>query len=47
MAESNRYVGKFIANLTLEQVKTLDCGSLRHHDYRACEISFAIGRVLS
>ncbi len=23
------YVGKYIANLTLAQVKTLDCGSLR------------------
>lgn len=30
----HRYVGKFIANLTLAQVKTLDCGSLRQSDYR-------------
>lgn len=28
------YVGKFIANLTLAQVKTLDCGSLRLIDFR-------------
>ncbi|KAF8317590.1 PLC-like phosphodiesterase [Clavulina sp. PMI_390] len=27
------YVGKFVANLTLAQVKTLDCGSLRQPDY--------------
>jgi len=28
------YVGKYIAHLTLAQVKTLDCGSKRHDDYR-------------
>ncbi|OCH88607.1 PLC-like phosphodiesterase [Obba rivulosa] len=27
------YVGKFIANLTLAQIKTLDCGSTRQHGY--------------
>ncbi|KAF8845300.1 PLC-like phosphodiesterase [Paxillus ammoniavirescens] len=27
------YVGKFIANLTLAQIKTLDCGSKRQADY--------------
>ncbi|WVO17783.1 hypothetical protein L204_105481 [Cryptococcus depauperatus] len=27
------YVGKYIANLTLAQIKTLDCGSLRQHDF--------------
>jgi glycerophosphoryl diester phosphodiesterase len=27
------YVGKYIANLTLSQVKTLDCGSKRQDDY--------------
>lgn len=27
------YVGKFIANLTLAQIKMLDCGSLRQKDY--------------
>ena len=27
------YVGKFIANLTLAQLKTLDCGSLRQDGY--------------
>ncbi|KAI5124390.1 hypothetical protein M0805_008275 [Coniferiporia weirii] len=27
------YVGKYIANLTLAQLKTLDCGSLRQDDY--------------
>lgn len=28
------YVGKFIANITLAQLKTLDCGSLRQANYR-------------
>jgi hypothetical protein len=28
------YVGKYIAHLTLAQVKTLDCGSKRQDDYR-------------
>lgn len=28
------YVGKFIANLTLAQIKTLDCGSKRQSDFR-------------
>jgi hypothetical protein len=28
------YVGKFIANLTLAQIKTLDCGSLRQDEFR-------------
>ena len=28
------YVGKYIVNLTLSQVKTLDCGSKRQDDYR-------------
>src|ERR1700683_1949957 len=28
------YVGKYIANLTLAQVKTLDCGSKRQDEYR-------------
>ena len=28
------YVGKHIANLTLSQIKTLDCGSKRQMDYR-------------
>ncbi|KAG1716333.1 hypothetical protein ID866_817 [Astraeus odoratus] len=27
------YVGKFIANLTLAQIKTLDCGSIRQEKY--------------
>ena len=27
------YVGKYIANLTLQQIKTLDCGGLRLHDF--------------
>ncbi|KAH8120662.1 PLC-like phosphodiesterase [Phellopilus nigrolimitatus] len=27
------YVGKFVANLTLAQLQTLDCGSLRQNDY--------------
>lgn len=27
------YVGKYIANLTLAQIKTLDCGSQRQHDF--------------
>ncbi|EMD41560.1 hypothetical protein CERSUDRAFT_41625, partial [Gelatoporia subvermispora B] len=27
------YVGKYIANLTLAQIKTLDCGSIRQHGY--------------
>ncbi|TCD60980.1 hypothetical protein EIP91_009188 [Steccherinum ochraceum] len=27
------YVGKFVANLTLAQIKTLDCGSKRQHKY--------------
>lgn len=27
------YVGKFISNLTLAQIKTLDCGSKRQRDY--------------
>jgi len=29
------YVGKHIANLTLTQIKTLDCGSKRQMGYRA------------
>lgn len=28
------YVGKYIANLTLAQIKTLDCGSQRQANYR-------------
>ena len=28
------YVGKYIANLTLAQLKTLDCGSKRQDGYR-------------
>lgn len=28
------YVGKFIANLTLAQIKSLDCGSKRQSDFR-------------
>jgi hypothetical protein len=28
------YVGKFIANLTLTQIKTLNCGSKRQFDFR-------------
>ncbi|WVW82130.1 hypothetical protein I302_104135 [Kwoniella bestiolae CBS 10118] len=32
------YVGKYIANLTLAQVKTLDCGSLRLNDFPFQEI---------
>lgn len=28
------YVGKFISNLTLAQIKTLDCGSKRQTNYR-------------
>lgn len=28
------YVGKFVANLTLAQIKTLDCGSLRQDEFR-------------
>jgi hypothetical protein len=28
------YVGKFIANLTLAQLKTLDCGSQRQDNFR-------------
>ena len=28
------YVGKFIANLTLDQLKTIDCGSKRLNSYR-------------
>lgn len=28
------YVGKLIANLTLAQIKTLDCGSKRQPDFR-------------
>ncbi|PSS37118.1 hypothetical protein PHLCEN_2v991 [Hermanssonia centrifuga] len=28
------YIGKFIANLTLAQLKTLDCGSKRQDNYR-------------
>lgn len=30
----HRYVGKYVANLTLAQIKTLDCGSLRQTDFR-------------
>ena len=30
------YVGKYIANLTLVQIKTLDCGSKRQAGYRKC-----------
>lgn len=29
------YVGKFIANLTLAQLRTVDCGSKRQIDFRA------------
>ncbi len=32
--DSLRYVGKYIANLTLAQLKTLDCGSERLSDFR-------------
>ena len=28
------YVGKFIANLTLAQLRTIDCGSKRQYGYR-------------
>lgn len=28
------YVGKFVANLTLAQLRTIDCGSLRQGDFR-------------
>jgi hypothetical protein len=27
------YVGQYVANLTLAQIKTLDCGSLRQADF--------------
>ena len=27
------YVGQYVANLTLAQIKTLDCGSLRQDDF--------------
>lgn len=27
------YIGKYIANLTLAQIKTLDCGSDRQDDF--------------
>lgn len=33
------YVGKFIANLTLAQIKTLDCGSKRQPEFRTDPLS--------
>ncbi|KAK1923970.1 hypothetical protein DB88DRAFT_510350 [Papiliotrema laurentii] len=32
------YVGQYIANLTLAQIKTLDCGSLRQNDFPLQEV---------
>jgi hypothetical protein len=34
------YVGKHVANLTLAQIKTLDCGSKRQSGYREWENQF-------
>ena len=33
------YVGKYIANLTLEEVKTLDCGSMQLSNYRQAKLA--------
>ncbi|KAI0359009.1 PLC-like phosphodiesterase [Trametes cingulata] len=33
------YVGKYIANLTLAQLRTIDCGSKRQHGYRTTSTS--------
>jgi glycerophosphoryl diester phosphodiesterase len=35
------YVGKFVANLTWAQLRTLDCGSKRVSSYRECPVSTA------
>ncbi|KAH8086641.1 PLC-like phosphodiesterase [Cristinia sonorae] len=40
------YVGKFVANLTLAQIKTLDCGSKRQDKYRT-RSSFAFAEINS
>lgn len=34
------YAGKYIANLTLAQLKTLDCGSQRQDNFRTCASGF-------
>jgi hypothetical protein len=39
------YVGKHIANLTLSQIKTLDCGSKRQMDYRVFVAVFGFQEV--
>jgi glycerophosphoryl diester phosphodiesterase len=47
-----RYVGKYIANLTLAQIQTLDCGSKRQSKYRKLHLpptlsfsAFSIDRI--
>jgi glycerophosphoryl diester phosphodiesterase len=41
------YVGKYIANLTLAQVKTLDCGSKRQDAYRKTLILLQVTLLIS